>query len=147
MRADQQRHEDKKHEQANSVARVFNTDSQGDTKNKTWEASTLTGVLREQTRRVKNNLPVSSTCCRFNTDHKDVAMLHEFWPHLHNKVVRGIYCKKDALHREEPLLDGNAHSVRYGERFMMDRGNLIKLIQKKGQIPKLSSRGVTQQNL
>ena len=28
-----------------------------------------------------------------------------------------------APHREEPLLDGNAHSVRYGE--MMDRGNLI----------------------
>ena len=24
-------------------------------------------------------------------------------------------CNKHALHREEPLLDGNAHSVRYGE--------------------------------
>ena len=54
---------------------MFNTGSQADTKNKTWEASTLTGVLREQTRRDKNNLPVSSTCCRLNTDHKDVAML------------------------------------------------------------------------
>ena len=62
---------------------MFNTGSQGDMKNKTWEASTLTGVLREQTRRDKNNLPVSSTCCRLNTDHKDVAMLHEFWPHLY----------------------------------------------------------------
>ena len=37
-----------KHEQANSLTCVFNTDSQSETKNKTWEASTLTGVLREQ---------------------------------------------------------------------------------------------------
>ena len=29
-----------------------------------------------------------------------------------------------APHREVPLLDGNAHSVRYGEMIMMDRGNL-----------------------
>ena len=53
------------------------------TKKKTWEASTLTGVLREQTRRDKNNLTVSSTCNHLNTDRKDVAMSHEFWPHLH----------------------------------------------------------------
>ena len=55
--------------------------------------------------------------------------------------------QKVAPHREEPLLDGNAHSVRYGERFTMDRGNLRQLIPKKGQIPKLSSWEVTQQNL
>ena len=70
-RADQQRHEDKKREQANSSTLVL---KETRTKNKTWEASTLTGVLREQqeaTRRDKNNLPVSSTCCHLNT----VAML------------------------------------------------------------------------
>ena len=51
-------------------------------------------------------------------------------------------------HHGDALLDGNAHSVRYGEReFMMDRGNLIVLITKKRQIPKLSSWGVTQQIL
>ena len=43
----------------NSVTRVFNTGSQADTKNKTWEASTLTGVLREQTRRDKKKQPAS----------------------------------------------------------------------------------------
>ena len=31
------------------------------------------------------------------------------------RKLLGTYCKKVALHREEPLLDGNAHSVRYGE--------------------------------
>ena len=50
-----------------------------------------------------------------------------------------------APHREEPLLDGNAHSVRYGE--MIHDGNLRKLISKKGQILKLSSWEVTQQIL
>ena len=51
-------------------------------------------------------------------------------------------------HREEPLLDGNAHSVRYGEMIHDGSGkNLIKVIPKKGQIPKLSSWEVTQQNL
>ena len=52
-----------------------------------------------------------------------------------------------APHREEPLLGGNAHSVRYGEMIHDGSGNLIKLIPKKGQIPKLSSWEVTQQNL
>ena len=84
-RADQQRHEDKNTNRQIFITRVFNTGSQGDTKNKTWEASThaqyprliglhrdvndahraganrlrnktkstLTGVLREQTRRDK----------------------------------------------------------------------------------------------
>ena len=55
--------------------------------------------------------------------------------------------QKVAPHREEPLLDGNAHSVRYGEAIHDGSGNLIKLIPKKGQIPKLSSWEVTQQNL
>ena len=57
-------------------------------------------------------------------------------------------------HREEPLLDGNAHSVRYGEMIHDGSGKLDKvnsqeraLITKKGQIPKLSSWEVTQQNL
>ena len=36
-----------------------------------------------------------------------------------------------APHREEPLLDGNAHSVRYGEMIHDGSGNLIKLIPKK----------------
>ena len=31
------------------------------------------------------------------------------------RKLLGIHCKKVAPHREEPLLDGNAHSVRYGE--------------------------------
>ena len=31
------------------------------------------------------------------------------------RKLLGIDCKKVAPHREEPLLDGNAHSVRYGE--------------------------------
>ena len=40
------------------------------------------------------------------------------------KTYEDILQKVD-LHRQEPLLDGNAHSVRYGERrFTMDRGNL-----------------------
>ena len=28
-------------------------------------------------------MPDSSTCCRLNTDHKDVALVTEFKPHLH----------------------------------------------------------------
>ena len=32
-----------------------------------------------------------------------------------------------ALHREEPLLDGNAHSVRYGEMIHDGSGKLEKL--------------------
>ena len=48
---------------------------------------------------------------------------------------------------EEPLLDGNAHSVRYGEMIHDVSGNLRKLIPKKVQFPKLSSWEVTQQNL
>ena len=36
----------------------------------------------------------------------------------------GIYCKKVAPHREEPLLDGNAHSVRYGETIHDGSGKL-----------------------
>ena len=31
------------------------------------------------------------------------------------RQLDGIYCKKVDPHREEPLLDGNAHSARYGE--------------------------------
>ena len=31
------------------------------------------------------------------------------------RQLLGIYCKKVDTHREEPFLDGNAHSVRYGE--------------------------------
>ena len=55
--------------------------------------------------------------------------------------------KQVAPHREEPLLDGNAHSVRYGEMIHDGSGSLIVLITKKRQIPKLSSWEVTQQNL
>ena len=50
---------------------------------RTWEASTLTVVSQEQ-REDKNNMPNSSTCCRLNTDHKDVAMVAKFKPHLHS---------------------------------------------------------------
>ena len=52
-----------------------------------------------------------------------------------------------APHREEPLLDGNAHSVRYGEMTHDGSGNLIVLTPKKTQNRKLSSWEVTQQNL
>ena len=55
--------------------------------------------------------------------------------------------QKVAPHREESLLDGNAHSVRYGEMIHDGSGNLRKLIPRKEQIPKLSSWEVTQQNL
>ena len=51
------------------------------------------------------------------------------------------------LHREEPLLDGNAHSVRYGEMIHDGLEKPEKANPKKGQIPKLSSWEVTQQNL
>ena len=36
-------------------------------------------------------MPDSSTCCRLNTDHKDVALVTEFKPHLHkNDVADGL---------------------------------------------------------
>ena len=73
----------KKHEQANSVTRVFNTGSQGDTKNKNMGSINSDWRAARARRRDKNHLPVSSTCCHLNTDHKDVALLHEFEPHLH----------------------------------------------------------------
>ena len=41
------------------------------------------------TRRDKNSLPVSSMCCHLHTDHKDVATLHEFEPHLHTTRLSG----------------------------------------------------------
>ena len=50
-------------------------------------------------------------------------------------------------HHEESLLDGNGQSVRYGEIIHDGSGNLMALTTKKRQIPKLSSREVTQQNL
>ena len=88
-RADQQRHEDKKHEQANSVTRVFNTGSQGDTKNKTWEASTLTGVLREQQEEIKT-ICQSHQCVVISTRiTKMWHMLHEFEPHVHTTRLSG----------------------------------------------------------
>ena len=37
-----------------------------------------------------------------------------------------------ALHREEPLLDGNAHSVRYGEMIHDGSGKLEKLNYQEG---------------
>ena len=52
-----------------------------------------------------------------------------------------------APHHEDAFLGGNAHSVRYGEIIMMDRGNLIMLTTKKSQNRKLSSWEVTLQNL
>ena len=54
--------------------------------------------------------------------------------------------QQNCPHHGDALLDGNAQSVRYGERIMMDRGNLIVLITKMRQIPKFSSWEVTQQN-
>ena len=50
-------------------------------------------------------------------------------------------------HHEEPFLDGNAQSVRYGEIIHDGSGNLIALTTKKRQNRKLSSWEVTQQNL
>ena len=50
-------------------------------------------------------------------------------------------------HREEPLLDGNTHSVRYGEMIHDGSGKPEKVDSQEGQIPKLSSWEVTQQNL
>ena len=50
-------------------------------------------------------------------------------------------------HHEEPLLDGNAHSVRYGEMIHDGSGKPGKVNFQEGQIPKLSSWTVTQQNL
>ena len=49
-------------------------------------------------------------------------------------------------HREEPLLDGGAQSVKCGGRLHDGPGQLV-LTPKKWQIPKLSSWVVTQQNL
>ena len=47
-------------------------------------------------------------------------------------------------HREEPLLDGNAYSVRYGEMIHDGSGKPDKVnYQEKGQIPKLLSWEVT----
>ena len=68
-KADQQRHEDK-----NTNRQIITLVLKETRKNKTWEASTLTGVLQEQTRRDKNNLSVSSTCCRLNTDDRKCGM-------------------------------------------------------------------------
>ena len=53
-----------------------------------------------------------------------------------------------APHREEPLLDGNAHSVRYGEMIHDGSGKPEKLNhQEEAKFPKLSSWEVTQQSL
>ena len=52
-----------------------------------------------------------------------------------------------APHREEPLLDGNAHSVRYGEMIHDGSGKLEKLNHQEEAILKISSWAVTQQNL
>ena len=50
-------------------------------------------------------------------------------------------------HQEEPLLDGNAQSVRYGEIIHDGSGQPDSVNSQGGQIPKLSSWEVTQQNL
>ena len=63
------------------------------------------------------------------------------------RKLLGILMQQVAPHREEPLLDGNVHSVRYGEIIHDGSGKLDKLIPKKAQIPKLSSWEVTRQNL
>ena len=52
-----------------------------------------------------------------------------------------------APHREEPLLDGNTHSVRYGGMIHDGSEKLIVLIPKKRQNRKFTSWEVTQQNL
>ena len=50
-------------------------------------------------------------------------------------------------HHGDALLDGNAHSVRYGEMIRDGSGQPDSANTKKRQIPKLSSWAVTQQNL
>ena len=59
--------------------------------------------------------------------------------------------QKVVPHREEPLLDGNAHSARYGETVHDGSGKPEKVNSpegtKKRQIPKFSSWVMTQQNL
>ena len=52
-------------------------------------------------------------------------------------------------HHEEPLLDGNAQSVRYGEIIHDGSGkpDSVALTTKNRLIPKISSWAVTQQNL
>ena len=55
--------------------------------------------------------------------------------------------QKVAPHREEPLLDGNAHSVRYGDAIHDGAGKRETVNHQEGQIPKISSWAVTQQNL
>ena len=50
-------------------------------------------------------------------------------------------------HHEDALLDGNAHSVRYGETIHDGSRKPETANHKKRQIPKLSSWEVTQQNL
>ena len=63
------------------------------------------------------------------------------------RKLLGIYCNK------LPLIVKNLFSTEMRipqgteRRFTMDRGNLIVLITKKRQIPKISSWAVTQQNL
>ena len=49
-------------------------------------------------------------------------------------------------HHEEPLLDGNAQSVRYGE-LIHDRSGKPEAVNHHRLIPKISSWTVTQQNL
>ena len=80
------------HEQANSVTRVFNTGSQGDTKNKTWEASTLTGVLREQRRRDKKSDSLINVLSSQHGSQR-CGNINEFRPHLH--ISRRVFlCSK-----------------------------------------------------
>ena len=44
-------------------------------------------------------MPNSSTGCRLNTDHKDVALVTEFKPHLH-KLDMAVRDTLDRLHKD-----------------------------------------------
>ena len=57
------------------------------------------------------------------------------------RKILGIHCKKVDPHREEPLLGGNAHSVRYGESIHDRTGNLRQRISKNMLILKIFVMG------
>ena len=77
----------------------------------------------------------------------------EKWAAAHDRSGKPEKTSWDAMqqvlpHHEEPLLNGNAQSIRYGEMIHDGSGeNLITLTTKKGQNRKFSSWEVTQQNL
>ena len=64
------------------------------------------------------------------------------------RKLLGMQCNKFVLHHGDALLDGNAHSVRYGEIIHDGSGQPDSAkLPRRGRFPKLSSWAVTQQNL